>query len=350
MGASRRTAGGGREYTLIFSGANEFYGSDDTLTFFSTRFDTEEIFRRKFIKFLKLGLMQYVLETPIAEKLSFELEQSEETIEELKDKWDYWVFRMRLSGGLSGEQSRDNYEISGSFNAERITEDWKIRLDADVSYSEESFDVIEENVSWRSSSRYYEVDLDVVKSISEHFSAGTQLEFSSSTYRNLRASYEITPAIEYSLFPYSESVYREIRLDYFIGYHRRIYNEETIYDKRSENLVRQGVSLNIEYKQPWGEIDVKGEYSTYFHDLSKSRLEFWGWFSVNLFEGFSFDFGGGYSKIHDQLSLPKRDLDLEEILLSRAELATQYSYYFSFGISYSFGAIFNNIVNPRFGN
>ena len=32
------------------------------------------------------------------------------------------------------------------------------------------------------------------------------------------------------------------------------------------------------------------------------------------------------------------------------ELATDYSYDLGFGISYSFGSIFNNVVNPRFRN
>ena len=31
------------------------------------------------------------------------------------------------------------------------------------------------------------------------------------------------------------------------------------------------------------------------------------------------------------------------------QLLTGYQYFFNFGINYSFGSIFNNIVNPRFG-
>jgi hypothetical protein len=40
---------------------------------------------------------------------------------------------------------------------------------------------------------------------------------------------------------------------------------------------------------------------------------------------------------------------LEEILLRRRQLATRYSYYGSVGLSYTFGSIFSNVVNPRFG-
>jgi hypothetical protein len=53
--------------------------------------------------------------------------------------------------------------------------------------------------------------------------------------------------------------------------------------------------------------------------------------------------------IHDQLSLPKEDIATEEILLQRKQLATQYQYWASIGFSYTFGSIYNNIVNPRFG-
>jgi len=52
--------------------------------------------------------------------------------------------------------------------------------------------------------------------------------------------------------------------------------------------------------------------------------------------------------IHDQLSLPKKELTEEEIILQKRILATQYSYYLSIGFSYTFGSIYSNIVNPRF--
>ena len=50
----------------------------------------------------------------------------------------------------------------------------------------------------------------------------------------------------------------------------------------------------------------------------------------------------------DQLFLPKVGLSDEEILLQLQDLATDSRYSFSFGLSYTFGSIFNNVVNPRF--
>lgn len=41
--------------------------------------------------------------------------------------------------------------------------------------------------------------------------------------------------------------------------------------------------------------------------------------------------------------------DVEEILLSRKQLQTDYTYSTSLSLSYSFGSIFNNLVNPRLG-
>ena len=52
--------------------------------------------------------------------------------------------------------------------------------------------------------------------------------------------------------------------------------------------------------------------------------------------------------IRDQLSLPMKDATEEEILLNIRQLATQYYYFASIGLRYTFGSIYSNVVNPRF--
>lgn len=58
---------------------------------------------------------------------------------------------------------------------------------------------------------------------------------------------------------------------------------------------------------------------------------------------------GTVDRTRDQIYLPKAGATTEEILVRQRQLATSYRYSMTFGITYSFGSIFNNVVNPRFG-
>ena len=100
----------------------------------------------------------------------------------------------------------------------------------------------------------------------------------------------------------------------------------------------------------WGSVNVSLEASNYFFDFSKNRLVLDGELSVRIFKGMSVGLYGEIGRIHDQLSLVKGELSETEVLLRLRELATEYNYDFGIGISYTFGSIYNNIVNPRFGN
>ena len=60
--------------------------------------------------------------------------------------------------------------------------------------------------------------------------------------------------------------------------------------------------------------------------------------------------GGEVARVNDQLSLVKGEASEAEILLQLQELETSYNLNARMGITYTFGSIYNNIVNPRFGN
>ena len=49
------------------------------------------------------------------------------------------------------------------------------------------------------------------------------------------------------------------------------------------------------------------------------------------------------------MGLRKGDASLDEVLLRRTELATDFEYSMSLGLSYTFGSVYSNVVNPRFG-
>ena len=87
--------------------------------------------------------------------------------------------------------------------------------------------------------------------------------------------------------------------------------------------------------------------SQYLQDLDRYAVEFNGSVEVRITQGLSIELGGNVAFIYNQLNLPKGDADLEEVLLRRRLLETDYEAGFSVGFRYRFGSIFNNVVNPR---
>jgi len=137
---------------------------------------------------------------------------------------------------------------------------------------------------------------------------------------------------------------------YRLGYHNNNYLEETVYSKTHETLYSQRLDATFELRETWGSVNTTLTGSHYLHDFSKNHLRLSGYFSVRVFEGFELTANGRVSMIHDQLSLEKEEVSEEEILLQQKQLSTQYNYSLWFGFRFTFGSIYNNVVNPRFGN
>jgi len=346
ISTSQRTGSGGIEFTYFLVGQHEFEGMRDTVSFVTTPDETTEGRRQKEVNTLKMGLMRYVAKTPLAKymRISFS-EPLSETVS--SDKWNSWVFKTSLNGYLNGQKTYKSNYISGNLSASRITEDWKINLNARY-YKNTSKYIIDENTVESSSDSKYITAL-LVKSLSDHLSVGGSTAVGSSSYSNKKLYFNLMPGIEYDLFPYSESTRRQLRILYSAGISLVHYTDTTIYDKIKENLWLHTISASYEVVQKWGSIDFTLTYSNYFHDWSKNNLSLDGYLSLRVAKGLNVTFGGGASLIHDQLNLVKQDLTYDEILLQRKELATQYQYFTSFGFTYTFGSIYNNVVNPRFG-
>ncbi|MGD8534278.1 MAG: hypothetical protein PVF66_00410 [Candidatus Aminicenantes bacterium] len=343
----QRTGSGGREYTVAFIGQKDYSDLQNTLKYFSNPTETDDEVRKGLVQTLKLGLGPYVARTPMAQGLSLLLKQEVKPTD-VEDKWNFWVFNVSLNSDLSGEEQRKSTELSANFSANRITLASKLRMGLDIDYEKDRYDVDGETITSISESRDF--DALYVKSISEHWSIGGWVSLSSSTYRNIDFSYTIHPAIEYNFFPYSQSTRRQLRALYKIGFGSYRYREETLYGKTSENLWNESLSVTLELNEPWGTAEFSMEGSHYFHDLNKKRLVISGELSLRIYKGLSLDLEGRYSAVHDQLSLPLGEATLEEILLRRRELASAYRSSIEIGLSYRFGSVFSNVVNPRFGD
>ncbi len=346
MVTAQGTGSGGIEYSFLFIGQKEFQGQTDTLLYNTKPDVTEEEAREGQIRTLKLGLMRYIAKTPVASHINITYDQPQKD-QLVEDRWKSWVFRASLSGYLSGEKSYKYYNFNGSLSASKITPEWKINFDYYSGLSEDKISVNDKILYDTQIS--HSLDALIVKSLGEHWSVGGSTDISSSTYRNYKLRYKFYPGIEYDIFPYSESTRKKLTLLYKTGYSFHSYRDSTIFDKLSESLFGQELGISLNLTQKWGSVYNSINASNYFHDWKKNNFSFFTSVEIRIAKGLELDFGISASIIHNQINLVKGEATTEEILLRIKELETNYDYYLNLGISYTFGAIYNNVVNPRFG-
>ncbi len=236
-----------------------------------------------------------------------------------------------------------------NFSADRVTESWKISFGANLDQQSETFDLDEED-PFKVTRRERRFDWFLARSLGPHWSFGFDGDVESSTFGNTKFSASTGPAIEFSIFPYREYATRQFVVQYQVGVAHTEYTEITLFGLMQETRATHELSSRLDQRQPWGSIQVGAELSQYLHDLSKYRLEVDGELSLRITRGLSLNLDAGASRIRDQLSLPRRDATPEEVLLELRELQSGYDLRFQFSVSYSFGSLFNNVVNPRFGN
>src|SRR3989337_1683930 len=205
---TQRTAGGGIEHTLTFIGRQDFSGMNDTLKYVSRQSATEDDIRKGLVQVLKMGLVRYVARTPMADKLCIALQEKMEPAL-VVDKWKSWVFAVSANGYFNGEKSRNYVSLWGNLSAKQITPDWKVDLYVNGSYNENKFKIDEQTISSISKSKSF--GGSVIKGMADHWSAGIFGDILSSTYSNRKFAFEFEPAVEYDLFPYSESTRRQLR-------------------------------------------------------------------------------------------------------------------------------------------
>ena len=346
----QQTGSGGNAYTLAFIGLKRHQGKDATIRYYSKPTDTEDQFRRGFVNVLKQGLIPYISDTPLSEFISISYSQKKDfRPTAASDPWHYWVFSLGIRGNGEFEDQSEKYSYQVNAAANRTTVAMKFRLYAGINFNHRRYEIPDEGPIVSDTNRK-NLSTSIFKSIDGHWSWGGGVSLYSSTYDNARLYTSVGPSLEYDIFPYAEATRRELRVQYRVAFNLRDYYEVTVYGKEKENLFSQALQVVLAVKEPWGSVGASVQGSTFIPDVKYNNLQANLGVYINLFKGFSFNVGGQYSRIRDQLSLPGRDYTPEEILLELKRLASGYYLRFELGLNYRFGSIYSNVVNPRFGN
>lgn len=348
MVTTESTGGGGMRWTIQFIGRGPFAGHDETVSFTTMQTASDDDRRKALLLWLKLGLATHaaVASGKADLDISHTVSAGDATAAPARDPWNAWVFSLNTNGHLNGEATSKfaNYRFNASAN--RVTEAWKISIGGTWNRNTSEFEVDDEIVESLTSS--WDANALVVKSLGPQWSAAARFNAGGSTFQNYDLRTRTMAGVEYDFFPYSESTRRSLTVSYMAGFATYDFQELTIFDTLSAKKPEHQLASYLGLRQPWGTVGLQSSFTQHLDDPDKTRLRLYGEAEVRLFKGFSFNVFGDYNRIRDQINLRKSDVAEEEILLRLRQLATGYSYFVGFGVTYRFGSIYNNVVNPRF--
>ncbi len=357
LGTRQETGAGGSAYSFELQGRGSFDGERLTV-WASTGPDATEADRRAaLVEVIQVALAPFARATPappIVEVRPPTAPGTDET-EARTDPWNRWTFRVGVDGFLRGESQQRSFSGSGSASANRVTDRWKTLFSVRGSMNRSEFE-LDDTTTFTSRRESYGANALIARSVGQHWGVGGIVEWSRSSFANYDASVVAGPALEYNLFPYAESTRRLLTVVYAIGPRYNDYAKATIFSATNETLLQQLLVVAYDVTQPWGNIDVSAQMDHYITTFSggdawrdpQFSAQLGGGFDVRLIRGLSARLFGSVAMIRNQVQLPAAGLTEEEILTQQRELATDYRYFASMGLSYRFGSIFSDIVNPRF--
>ncbi|MEM1328693.1 MAG: hypothetical protein AAGI23_22245 [Bacteroidota bacterium] len=343
-------ASGAQQYNLEIIGRSEWEGEKVSFTFNSTptmtTFEQNELILKK----IELGLAPFLAKTYLSERVRLSVERVEEeadavSVQPYESFWKNWIYELGSSARWNSESIRSNFNFRADMDIDNVTPEWRIRIRPFYNYRQQNVETSDGEAVVIRRRAYFSGS--VVRSISDHWSVGVFNSYYHSNYSNINLDAWIAPAIEYSIFSYDEVPMKEFTVAYRIGYLSRNYIETTVFDLLEEDRYRQMLDVDLRLRRPWGNVFVGASASNFLHDFTKNRVSLNGRFSIRVYKGLSVTFGGNYELINDQLSLPKGELSLEDLLLAQRQVATDFEAGMNFGINYTFGALYNNIVNTR---
>jgi hypothetical protein len=354
--------GGGIEYTITFIGRNKFEGMADTLTLNTLPNDADDRIRRELARVFKLGLTRYVARSPIASRMQVaytspfggQRQQQQVTAANLNDKWNLWTYTTNLNTFVRAEDRQQQVNGTLSLSANRSTADWKLNFSVSGNINEAKFKIpattTRPGFTVTNEQRTYNMNSLMVRSLSDHWSAGMKVGLGYSDFLNQDAAIRMQPAIEYNVFPWTEQTRRQLTVLYNIGPNYYNYQRTTVYNQDSETRFSQQLTASYVARQQWGTLNLSLDWLNYLHDFERHALTFTSSADLRLGRGFSLNINGSAARVRDQIYLPLAGNTEEEILLQRQALQTGFRITTNIGVRYTFGSIYNTIVNQRFSS
>lgn len=356
---TQQTGSGGTTYQLEYTGQKEFEHISNTISFSVPSTSTSSEIREKMRNVLSAGLLTYRSEhrqnlwheNKEQEKLALagKVVVKNDTVaeEEEKDAWNNWVFNLGVNAQMNGEESSKSTNYGFNFSSKQVTKKHKFYVRGEFNSDRSEYNTAFFDTVYIKRSKNLKISESI--NLNEHWSLGAFVEVGGSDYENKELYLSVKPAIEYSFFEYKEASKKQITVSYRIGRLYNDYNERTVFNKTTESRWEHSLNLGGRVIQKWGNISGEIEYKGMLDESSLYAFFFFTRASVRLFKGFSFNIDGTYEITRNLINIAGGGVSQDQLLLRQKQLQSGYNFYTSVGFTYSFGSLYNAIVNPRFG-
>ena len=345
-----QTGSGSYQYTVSALGRGRFDGRVDTLTVSTLPNESEDGVRRKLARGFAFLLVPYVRTTSVASRLHVTYDApaagTRASPASVKDKWNFFVLQLELNGFMNTESRQTFANLFSDVRIRRVTERSALRLGFNQSARYSKFE-LDDSSSVSNTIRQGVFFVRGVKTVTNRLSVGFLTNIGYSEFNNTKLVWRAAPVIEYNIFPWSQATSQQIALSYGIGPRYFVWTDTTIFGRTHEWRAQQELVLGSDIRKSWGSVNISTRYASFIPELKKWNLSINGQTSLNLVKGLQFNLGGGASLIRDQIFLASGGRTPAEILTQQRALASNYSLFAFTGLSFSFGSIYNNVVNPR---
>lgn len=351
-----QSTGSGAEVLMDFIGREGMEGIDDHLSYSYSNTDASIARLDGITGVLAIGLARYAVLGGQEGPFAVVVPEAYERVPDLppglqgdvEDPWNYWVFRIGGDVDYEKEDLDEERQASANFSANRTTELWKISLSGRGTFSLREGQY-SDGTGFEDQREEGSVNGRVFYSLSDVWSIGLETGVSTSTRNNQDLAGQIGGGLEYSFFPYEDWTRRRMTLQGLVYARYFDYEVETQFKKMKETVWEGSLRWGLGFRQPWGTANLNATAEAFLHDpMDLYRLSFGGRLSYRIMRGLNWNIDGNISKIRDQIYIPLEDLTPEDILLGRRQLPTNSRFEISTGLSFTFGSIFNNVVNNRF--
>jgi hypothetical protein len=345
LGTLSRTSAG-VQYEFYFFGLKDFSGKTDTLKYFASGQATQTETREGYTKVLKMGLMRYlalsdhILDINVASNIA---PRGGNVVQE--DPWDSWVFDASLRGSLSGQETSKTNSFDAGFSATRVTPAWRHELQFE--YANDYSEYILTNYTRKTRLIDASVDLYEVKALGPHAGAGIIGHMAKNTRDNYDLQVRLAAAIEYNFFPYEMSSRRQLSVGYYFGVDGRDYIDTAVHNVMKETLLYEQLSLAYSQREQWGNVYSSVTFKNFMNNFSENSITLNGGLNFRIWKGLSWNLSGSYSLLNDEINLRKEEASSDDVITGARRAPTNMRYSFNTGLSFTFGSVYNNVVNTR---